>query len=148
MLSPSTFKTLTNAVKQSIHIWMEENMFHDCLGKHGEIVDLTQQAITELFQDSEAYLDMAEKEVDYDLDGSNVFTGRYMLWNDVSKALLLPLKDELLEWAKDYVPNRYDGTYKYSEFYAVCWLAYLKTNLKNIKQFYLNEKESVRKLYF
>ncbi len=61
MLSPSTFKTLTNAVKQSIHIWMEENMFHSCLGKHGEIVDLTQQLITELFQDSEAYLKMAEK---------------------------------------------------------------------------------------
>ncbi len=149
VLNPSTFKILTNAVKQSIHIWMKENVYHGCLGNHGEIVDVTVQEISRLFQDCQAYLDEAAEDINYHLDGDNVITGRYMLWNRPARALLHPLKDELLQWANHYVQVKDKVVLNEEmEFYAVCWLAYLKTNLKNVKQFYLNEKESVRKLYF
>lgn len=151
MLTSKTLETLTFAVKQSIHRFMEENMFQNCLGKDGEIIESTQQEIVGFFYDCEAYLNMAEIEIEYDLDGDDVFTGRYMLWNPISKALLNPLKHELLEWANEIVPiehRNFDESIDDSDFFALCWLAYLKSNYKNVSQYYLNEKESIRKLYF
>ena len=143
----TSFDKLNIAVKQSIHLWMEENI-NDCLGNHGEVVDLTKHELLCMIQDCDHYINMAKIKVDVDLDGDNVFTGRYMLWNKPAYALLKPFKKELLEWASQHLEVDKTSYIDVSEFLAVCWLAYLKTNMQKVNEYYNNECESIYKLYF
>jgi hypothetical protein len=142
MLSSNASDALDIVVKHSIHLFMDENI-NDCLGDNGEIVDITYSEILDLFYDCELYLENAEKEVDFNLDGDNVITGRFTLWNPLSVKLLKPFKNELIGWASNFFPvvSRWgNAETKESEFCAIVWLAYLKNNLDKVKEYYINER--------
>lgn len=149
MLSPNTSTILDEAVKFSISMHMYYNV-RDCLNDNGEPVDITPRELLNMFCDCEAYIKAAETEIDFNLDGSNVFTGRYMLVNTTSDSLLKYHKDELIKWASELFPveskQRSPETDDF-EFFAIVWLAYLKTNMEKVKEFYMNERLAISNKY-
>lgn len=149
MLSPNTSTILDKAVKFSISMHMYYNV-RDCLDDNGQPVDITPREILNMFYDCETYIKAAESEIDFNLDGSNVFTGRFMLLNNRSESLLKDHKAELIKWASEYFPveskERSPETNNF-EFFAIVWLAYLKTNMEKVKEYYRNERVAISNKY-
>ena len=150
MLSPTLFGIVDDAVEKSIGAFMLSNL-RDCLCDNYGVVGPTTIVIQRMLSDCESYLEQAKTKVDYKLDTHNVFTGRYMLYNNYGERMLLfGDKEELIRWVTPYIPDSkiteevrmYD-----SELLAWIWLTYLTTQYDKVVEYYNIQKEFIKKEY-
>ena len=147
-LSPTLFGIVDYAVEKSIRLHMAYNL-EDCLGDNYEVVEQTPSEIQKMFSGCEFYLQQAKTKVDYKMDGDNVFTGRYMLWNKYGENMLkIGNKDELIAWVSQSDNKISEEVRKEdSELFAWIWLTYLTTNYDKVVEYYNNEKEFIKDKY-
>lgn len=150
MLSPTLFGIVDYAVEKSIRLHMAYNL-RDCLGNDCEVVEETPSKIQRMLLDCDIYLQQAKTKVDYKLDTHNVFTGRYMLYNNYGERMLLfGDKEELIRWVTPYIPDSKiaeEVRMHESELLAWIWLTYLTTQYDKVVEYYNNEKEFIKKRY-